>query len=90
MLRTLDRRVFGVSKASNKKDQRINPVPLDIKRFSFVHDKTSKNFKQISDHCIKSAFKDIPGLNFYLPTSPDNECEDDDFFLKVVTLIQYK
>ena len=80
LLQPLDRRVFGVLKASNKKDQRINPVPLDIKRFSFVHNETSRNFKQISDRCIESAFKGIPGLDSYLPTSSENECNDDDYF----------
>ena len=80
LLQPLDRRVFGVLKASNKKDQRINPVPLDIKRFSFVHNETSRNFKQISDRCNESAFNGIPGLDSYLPTSSENERNDDDYF----------
>lgn len=80
LLQPLDWKVFGVLKVYNKKNQSVNPVPLDIKWFSFVNDETSKNIKQISDQCLRSAFKGIPELDSYLSTSSENQGDSDDYF----------
>lgn len=66
LLQPLDRNDYGVLKNQNKRDQIEEQVPVDGKRFSFIHEQTSKNFKNISDKCIESAWK-IPYLSCYLP-----------------------
>ena len=83
LLQPLDRRVFGVLKSQNRKDQRLTEVPLDTTRFSYIYEQTLKNFNSICDQYISSSFRGIPGLKSYLPSSSsDTECDyDGSYFL---------
>lgn len=78
LLQPLDRRVFGVLKEKVKIDKKTEAVPLNISRYAHVHDQVSKNFKNISDKCIESAWN-IPNLIDYLPDNFDKSDSESDY-----------